>query len=113
MSNCKPKKLSKVYIYRGDTWRRTWLFRSEGTPYDLGAATARLHIRSLDGKLLVDAEVRVFPAEGRIDVRADIPIDAPIDVYTYDLEVTWDDGIVNTYSKSLLEVLEDATYDEA
>ena len=111
-------KALRVRLYRGDTWRRAWLLRQpSGAPVDLTGATARLHVRSDTGALMIqastaDGRISIVPDDGRITMSVPYAATALTPgSYRYDIEVTYADGARQTIEQSTLIVLEDMSRD--
>jgi hypothetical protein len=111
--------MSSVKMFRGDTWKRSWIIGGLENPVNLEGASARLHLRDAKGILKVEAtigngRISITPATGRIDLRvegADMILD-PNDSYSFDLELTMTDGVIKTIEQEKLKISADITYDD-
>jgi hypothetical protein len=105
-------------LFRGDTWRRAWVVGGLENPTNLTGATARLHLRDSKDILKIAATTEngllsITPLLGRIDLRVegtDMILD-PNDSYTFDLELTTEDGIIRTIEQEKLKINADITRD--
>lgn len=104
-----------VQLVKGDTWQRAWLITyRQGQPVDLTGATARLHVRTPQGALQLNASAYLSIAHpGRIDLLVPYADTDTLDpgTYAYDLEVTYPSGVRRTYEQARLIISEDYTRD--
>ena len=104
-------------LIRGDTWRRAWIVGGTANPTDLTGATARLHLRDAKDVLKVTATTEnglltITPLTGRIDLRVEGSVmNIEPDTYSFDLELTTDDGIIRTIEQEKLKIIADITRD--
>jgi hypothetical protein len=110
--------MAAVKIYRGDTWQRAWVLTdASGAPLDLTGASARLHARDAAGAKVMEAStadgrITLQPLLGRIDLV--MPKEATgvaPGSYRFDLEVTFLNGVRQTYEQATLVVMEDMSRD--
>ena len=106
-----------VEIFRGDTWIRTWTIMVDETPADFTGASARLQVRksAKDTEVLLEANTDngglIFvgnPTEGKIYLKTQTE-DLDAGKYVFDIEVTFVDGVVQTYEQNTLVLKQDVT----
>lgn len=109
--------MATIKLYRGDTWRHTWLLSDEReAPIDLTGATARLQVRDGYDTAVITATVAndrlvIDPAAGRIDLDVHYAITEALTPgsYRWDLEITTADDRRLTIDGGALVVLPDMT----
>lgn len=103
-------------LKRGDTWSQTfaWKQGSEtGDPVDLTDCTARCQLRDRADTLILDCTsyLTVDGAAGTVSVLA--PASAmenfPVGRLSFDIELTFPDGTVQSTETMTLKVIEDVT----
>lgn len=110
--------MAAVKLFRGDTWRRSWVIQdAAGHPVDLTGAAARLHVRDAAGVKVMEAStadgrLTLQPAAGRIDlVMPSAATGVAPGTYRFDIEVTYPSGVRTTYEQATLVVMEDMSRD--
>ena len=109
--------IAPIEIFRGDTWIRSWTIMVNELPADFTGATARLQIRksAKDPEFLLEASTETSgltfvgdPTEGKIALKLQTqPLEAG--KYSFDLEVTFADGVIQTYEQNTLVLKQDVT----
>ena len=104
-------------VKRGDTWRFSFVWKSNGTPIDLSDCTAKMQVRKRKvGTLLAEVttspDIIITGADGKVDVvfPADVTSTVEPGVHETDLQVTFTSTSEVSSSQTLtLTVLEDIT----
>ena len=114
MSDGRPPEC----ITAGDTWELAWVLPTPDDYFpDLTGASARLHVRSPGGALVLDCNtgnglLTITPAARRIDLA--VPYAAmtvPRGEYEWDVEITWLGGPRRTIDGGVLRVKKDNSRD--
>ena len=109
--------IAPIEIYRGDTWIRSWTIMVNELPADFTGASARLQIRksAKDAEFLLEASTDGdgltfvgLPTEGKISLKLQTEA-LESGKYSFDLEVTYADGIIQTYEQNTLILKQDVT----
>ena len=111
--------MTPVTLIRGDTWRRTWLFRTKSRhAADLRGADARLMVRDSVGAVVLSADLvnqylKLDTSCGRLDLEVPFAMaEEWLGTYEFDVEVTHDSIGRLTIEQNQLIVSPDKTYSE-
>lgn len=103
-------------LKRGDTWSQTFSWRQgseTGDPVDLTDCTARMQLRDKTDALILDCTpyLTVDGLTGTVEIV--VPADEtevfPVAKLSFDIEMTFPDGTVQSTETMALKVLEDVT----
>lgn len=102
---------------RGDTLVRAWTLvdKNTGTSISLLGASARMHIRNDKDELIVEASTQngkmTIAKPNKLTVRFEAEdMRIPVGTYYFDVEITYEDGLVQTIEQGKLKIIKDWTY---
>lgn len=108
---------SLATVKRGDTWRFSFIWKSNGTPIDLSDCTARMQVRkkrvgTLLGEVSSIDGITIIGIEGKVDAvwSADITAAMELGMHETDLQITFTStGEVKSSETLTITVIEDVT----